>query len=87
MENKLLAIFDLIVKISKNTPVDICEYYSGTCGEMDIRIYWDGLEKDRNRVSSYSVPYYHEVRDYIENEISADDMLRILEEIWAGRNG
>lgn len=85
MENKALAILDMAIKISENTPVDILVWYYGLTGTLELRIFWKGIEVSADDHTDYTVPRNREPSP--PNEITADDMLRVLEEIWAGRNG
>lgn len=83
MENKTLAIFDMAIKISENTPVEVVVWYYGFTGTMDLRIFWKGIVVSADNYTDYEVPTRRE--PLVPGEIAADDMLRILEEIWAGR--
>lgn len=85
--NKALAIFDLAMKISQNTPTDVMIRFYGFCDEVDVTIYWDGFNANDERYTSYDVPISREPRsveiESLTAEISPDEMLGKLEEIWA----
>lgn len=89
MENKALAILDMAIKISENTPVDIAATYYGITGGVDLRIFWKGFNVDEDNYTDYYVPTRRKPIStnniFTPNDTPADDMLGILEEIWAGR--
>lgn len=86
MENsKALAILDMAIKINKKTPTSVMVRYYPNLNELDVIIYWSGWGSPDERYTAYDIPLDREPTENSEQEISADDMLRILEEIWAGR--
>lgn len=85
MENKTLAIMDMAVKISEHTPVDVNVRYYGFSGTLDVSIFWKGFKVSLDDCTDYVVVIHKEPWKNFRNEITSDDMLGILEEIWAGR--
>lgn len=84
MENKILAIMDMTVKISEHTPVDVNVRYYGFSGTLDVSIFWKGFKVSLDDCTDYVVVTHREPWKDFPNEITPDDMLGILEEIYSG---
>lgn len=82
-KNKAIAIFDMAIKISDNSPTDVFCWFDPNVMGLDVRIYWNGWSKNNNG-TYYTVPLMRDVFTWCHEEISPDGMLAILEEIWEG---
>ena len=79
MDEKALAIFDMALKISQNTPTDVFVRYSPHVSNIDVDIHWSGWKPDDDNMTRYTIPIDKDTH-YMQTD--PDEMLRILGEIW-----
>lgn len=78
--NKALAIIDLAMKISENSPTDVFAWYNPHVKNIDVSIFWDGWKLGEDVCKTrYDVPLDGDIGF---SHTAPDAMLGILEEIW-----
>lgn len=77
MENEVREIFGLAYRISTETKTDVMTHYYGHVDSLDIDVYIDGFDEDKDS-NRYSVSLE---REHFENEITAAAAIKLLKEL------